>query len=74
MARSASEGSQDPLPGEADVCIIGAGTTGVGVAYHLIELLNNASLSLEHPLSIVILEARDFCQSVSQSSWCLSCN
>ncbi|KAG1722482.1 FAD dependent oxidoreductase [Suillus lakei] len=59
----AGEGSQDPLPSEADVCIIGAGITGVGVAYHLIELLNNASLSLEHPLKIVVLEARDFCQN-----------
>ncbi|KAG1868114.1 hypothetical protein C8R48DRAFT_771816 [Suillus tomentosus] len=53
----AGEGSQDPLPSEADVCIIRAGITGVGVAYHLIELLNNTSLSLEHPLRIVILEA-----------------
>jgi len=61
----AREGSQDPLPSEADVCIIGAGITGVGVAYHLIELINNASLSLEHPPRIVILEARDFCQFVS---------
>ncbi|KAG1833900.1 FAD dependent oxidoreductase [Suillus variegatus] len=59
----AGQGSQDPLPSEADICIIGAGFTGVGVAYHLIELLNNASLSIKHPLSIVILEARDFCQS-----------
>jgi hypothetical protein len=60
----AGEGSQDPLPSEADVCIIGAGITGVGIAYHLVELLNDASFSIEHPLSIVILEARDFCQSV----------
>ena len=61
----AGEGSQDPLPSDADICIIGAGITGVGVAYHLIELMNNASLALEYPLRIVILEARDFCQSVS---------
>ncbi|KAG0704631.1 FAD dependent oxidoreductase-domain-containing protein [Suillus ampliporus] len=61
----AGEGSQDPLPSEADVCIIGAGITGVGVAYHLIELLNNASLSLEDPLRIVILEARDFCSGAT---------
>ncbi|KAG2040208.1 FAD dependent oxidoreductase [Suillus americanus] len=59
----AGEGSQDPLPSEADVCIIGSGITGVGVAYHLIELLNNASFSVKRPLSIVILEARDFCQN-----------
>jgi hypothetical protein len=26
--------------------------------------LNNASLSVRRPLKIVILEARDFCQSV----------
>ncbi|KAG1747870.1 FAD dependent oxidoreductase [Suillus paluster] len=61
----AGEGSQDPLPSEADICIIGAGITGVGVAYHLIELLNNASLSLEHPLKVVILEARDFCSGAT---------
>ncbi|KAG2141939.1 FAD dependent oxidoreductase [Suillus clintonianus] len=61
----AGEGSQDPLPSEADVCIIGAGITGVGVAYHLIELLNKASISLEHPLRIVILEARDFCSGAT---------
>jgi hypothetical protein len=60
----AGQGSKDPLPSEADICIIGAGITGVGVAYHLIELLNNASHSIKCPLRIVILEARDFCQSV----------
>ncbi|KAG1897088.1 FAD dependent oxidoreductase-domain-containing protein [Suillus fuscotomentosus] len=61
----ARHGSQDPLPSKADVCIIGAGITGVGVAYHLIELLNNASLSVKHPLSIAILEARDFCSGAT---------
>lgn len=57
----AGEGSKDPLPSGADICIIGAGITGVGVAYHLVELMGHASLSLERPLSIVIIEARDFC-------------
>ncbi|KAG2363598.1 FAD dependent oxidoreductase [Suillus spraguei] len=61
----AGEGSKDPLPSEADVCIIGAGITGVGVAYHLIELLNATSLSVECPLRIVILEARDFCSGAT---------
>ncbi|KAG1816222.1 FAD dependent oxidoreductase [Suillus variegatus] len=51
----ARQGSQDLLPSKADVCIIGAGITGVGVAYHLIELLNNASLSVKHPLSIFLV-------------------
>jgi hypothetical protein len=60
----AREGSQDPLPSDADICIIGAGITGVGVAYHLIELMNNTSLHLGYPLKIVILEARDFCQYI----------
>lgn len=62
----AGEGSKDPLPSDADICIIGAGITGVGVAYHLVDLMNHTpeSLSLEHPLRIVIIEARDFCQSV----------
>ncbi|KAG2072464.1 FAD dependent oxidoreductase [Suillus decipiens] len=61
----AGEGSKDPLPSEADICIIGAGITGVGVAYHLIELLNTASLSVKRPLRIVILEARDFCSGAT---------
>ncbi|KAG2357782.1 FAD dependent oxidoreductase [Suillus spraguei] len=61
----ADQGSQDPLPSEVDVCIIGAGLTGVGVAYHLIKLLNAASLSVKHPLRIVILEARDFCSGAT---------
>jgi glycine/D-amino acid oxidase-like deaminating enzyme len=61
----AGQGSKDPLPSKADICIIGAGITGVGVAYHLIELLNNASHSIKRPLRIVILEARDFCSGAT---------
>ncbi|KAG2057503.1 hypothetical protein BDR06DRAFT_994966 [Suillus hirtellus] len=41
-----------------------AGITSVGVAYHLIELLHNALPFVKYPLSIVILKARDFYQSV----------
>ena len=51
----AREGSSGPLTTDADVCIIGSGITGVSVAYHLSELMD------KDPLSVVILEARDFC-------------
>ena len=51
----AREGSSGPLTTDADVCIIGSGITGVSVAYHLSQLMG------KDPLSVVILEARDFC-------------
>ena len=51
----AREGSSGPLTTDADVCIIGSGITGVSVAYHLSQLMD------KDPLSVVILEARDFC-------------
>lgn len=54
----AREGSDGPLASDADVCIIGSGITGVSCAYHLAQLQGRH----DHPLKIVILEARDFCQ------------
>ncbi|KAG6335811.1 hypothetical protein ID866_3269 [Astraeus odoratus] len=57
----AREGSEDPLTADADICIIGSGITGVGVAYHLSEAISNGAI-LDSPLSVVILEARDFCR------------
>ena len=56
----ACEGSAGPLTTDADVCIIGSGFTGVGVAYHLSEAIA-IDTQLQSPLKVVILEARDFC-------------
>ncbi|KAL1719334.1 FAD dependent oxidoreductase [Schizophyllum commune] len=51
----AREGSEGELTSDADVCIIGSGMTGVSAAY---------ALSKQTPgLKVVILEARNFCQS-----------
>ncbi|KAL4063858.1 FAD dependent oxidoreductase [Scleroderma citrinum] len=57
----AREGSEGPLTSDADICIIGSGLTGVGVAYHLSEAIESRALVPGSPLRVVILEARDFC-------------
>jgi len=51
----AKEGSSGPLTKDTDVCIIGAGVTGVTSAYHLARNLGAGK-------TVVILEARDFCE------------
>ncbi|KIJ21232.1 hypothetical protein PAXINDRAFT_7005 [Paxillus involutus ATCC 200175] len=56
----AREGSEGPLTADADICIVGSGITGVGVAYHLC-----GAASTESPLKVVILEARDFCSGAT---------
>lgn len=53
-------GSTGPLTADADICIIGSGITGVSVAYHLSKLFGDNATSHD-TLSVVILEARDFC-------------
>jgi FAD dependent oxidoreductase len=58
----AREGSSGPLTTNADICIIGSGITGVSVAYHLAEMLKKDNETGSDPLSVVILEARDFCE------------
>ena len=58
----AREGSSGPLTTDADVCIIGSGITGVSVAYHLSELLKKDNEIQSDQLSVVIFEARDFCE------------
>lgn len=54
----AKEGSSGPLTRDADVCIIGAGITGVSSAYHLARNLGTGKM-------VVILEARDFCSGAT---------
>jgi hypothetical protein len=56
----ARAGSTGPLTADGDVCIIGSGMTGVSVAYHLSKLFGD-NATLHDALSIIILEARDFC-------------
>ncbi|KAI0248770.1 FAD dependent oxidoreductase-domain-containing protein [Lactifluus subvellereus] len=60
----AREGSTGPLTADADVCIIGSGITGVSVAYHLSKLFGDDA-ALPDQLSVVILEARDFCSGAT---------
>jgi hypothetical protein len=53
----AKAGSTGPLADDADICIIGSGSSGICAAYHLSKLLkDNPS---KH--RVVLLEARDFC-------------
>ena len=56
----ARAGSIGPLTTDADICVIGSGITGVSVAYHLSKLFGNNATSRD-ALSVVVLEARDFC-------------
>jgi hypothetical protein len=56
----ARAGSTGPLTTDADICVIGSGITGVSVAYHLSRLFGNNAMS-QDALSVVVLEARDFC-------------
>jgi len=56
----AEEGSEGELTGDADICIIGSGITGVSAAYHLAKAVK-ADPSLG-ALSAVIVEAREFCE------------
>jgi len=56
----ARAGSTGPLTTDADICVIGSGLTGVSVAYHLSKLFRSNATSHD-ALSVVVLEARDFC-------------
>ena len=56
----AKEGSDGQLTADADIAIIGSGITGVSAAYHLSRLFADTG-SIDKPIKIVILEARDFC-------------
>ncbi|KIK77944.1 hypothetical protein PAXRUDRAFT_834789 [Paxillus rubicundulus Ve08.2h10] len=61
----AREGSEGLLTTDADICIVGSGITGVGVAYHLSEAYLTHGVVPESPLKVVILEARDFCSGAT---------
>ena len=62
----AKVGSEGPLTSDADVCIIGTGTTGTSAAYHVAKSVAETPLQGD-PLKIVLLEARDFCTSCIQT-------
>lgn len=59
-------GSTGPLPQVADIVIIGSGITGCSAAYHLSRLLEGSGGQTK-PVTAVILEARDFCESLEDA-------
>ncbi|KAJ6548117.1 FAD dependent oxidoreductase-domain-containing protein [Mycena vulgaris] len=64
----AGEGSTGALTDEADVCIIGAGMTGISAAYHLANAVEKDAFPIpegQTKLRAVILEARDFCSGAT---------
>ncbi|KAJ7817054.1 FAD dependent oxidoreductase [Mycena olivaceomarginata] len=68
----AAEGSDGPFTGDADICIIGSGITGVSAAYHLALAAERGDLPRADnsgPLRVVILEARDFCSGATGSDF-----
>ncbi|KAJ7648591.1 FAD dependent oxidoreductase-domain-containing protein [Mycena polygramma] len=64
----AGEGSTGPLTDAADVCIIGAGLTGVSAAYHLARAVKNGRYPMPEDgerVRAVVFEARDFCSGAT---------
>ncbi|KAF8152278.1 FAD dependent oxidoreductase [Crassisporium funariophilum] len=57
----ADEGSQGALTADADVCVVGSGITGVGVAWHLANAFGEAATKKR----VVVLEARRFCSGAT---------
>ncbi|KAJ8078270.1 hypothetical protein PM082_000476 [Marasmius tenuissimus] len=56
----AKEGSTGPLASdEVDICIIGSGITGISTLWHLVNGLKSRTKNT----TIMVLEARDFCES-----------
>lgn len=53
--------SSEILPSKADIIIIGAGYTGISIAYHILSKLDTA----QKVTSIVILEAREACSGAT---------
>ncbi|KIP01827.1 hypothetical protein PHLGIDRAFT_131084 [Phlebiopsis gigantea 11061_1 CR5-6] len=60
---SPTEGSEDPLPGDVDICVIGSGITGVSAAYHLAKRF--AKEEPNKPITAAIFEAREFCSGAT---------
>ena len=56
----AKGGSEATLTSDADICIIGTGTTGVSAAYHVVHSVAEHPLG-GAPVKVILLEARDFC-------------
>ena len=63
----AKEGSEGTLTSDADICIIGTGTTGVSAAYHVARSVAERPLD-GAPAKVVLLEARDFCMLPTYSA------
>ncbi|KAJ7083784.1 FAD dependent oxidoreductase [Mycena epipterygia] len=63
----AAEGSEGPFTEDADICIIGAGISGVSAAYHLSMAVERGEIPTmaDKPLRVLILEARDFCSGAT---------
>jgi hypothetical protein len=61
----AKEGSEGPLTDQADIVIIGSGITGISVALELGNLVRETNAE---EITVVILEARDFCGSSRYST------
>jgi len=61
----ADVGSTGDLTGDADICIVGSGITGVSAAWHLAHGLKG----YEAKARVVILEARQFCEYESFGVW-----
>jgi len=57
----AKAGAAGSLNTDADICIIGSGSSGISAAYHLSRLLKGAPSKT----SIVMLEGRDFCSGAT---------
>lgn len=70
---SPSEGSEGLLTEDADICIIGSGITGCSAAYHLAKTFKHHNIAHTdgRPITVAILEARDFCTPPSFTTICL---
>jgi hypothetical protein len=65
----ADHGSRGFLTSDADICIIGSGITGISAAH----ALSRSSEGNKRPLSVIVLEAREFCErSLSTVSYALT--
>jgi len=61
----ANEGSNGSLTGDADVCVIGSGITGIGAVWNLVKGFRERPRVRRENLTVVVFEAREFCE------WCM---